>query len=383
MKNKQIVLLCVALLASAAVGLSALAAIAKFNYVHSSGLVMDVTDDGAVVLREEENTPKAVTNTLEFDFGTMDPLTMGRYVFEIHNQGSAPLQLLKGETTCKCTLSRLTDNEIAPGEVGHVTLEWNTGRHRDFSHQAEVRTSDPNKPSIVFTVRGTVRMNVGIDPPELIFAPLDPDASGSAEGVIYSQIWDALDFDAEVTSAAEGIDWRVGPADEKLAKKYRAKVAYKLTVDVPAGRPRGTFTESLNLRVRQPGGEAEYETYEVPLEGEVLGRLAMVGSSVDRRGVLDLGVIPHGKGTKKRLMLKVRDEDRELRILSVSAEPSFIQTKIVPYKESAGLSYVEFEVPSTAPVCSFRGQQLGKVVINFDHPRIESLDLKVRLTVIE
>src|SRR5688572_22921904 len=78
--------------------------------------------------RAKTVTPQAVTDETEFDFGVMDPLTMGSHVFVIRNAGDAPLRLQAGPTSCKCTLSNVAQNEIPPGGSGEVRLEWNSGR---------------------------------------------------------------------------------------------------------------------------------------------------------------------------------------------------------------------------------------------------------------
>src|SRR5687767_10877780 len=44
-----------------------------------------------------------VVNGEQFNFGTMDRYAHNSHVFTIRNDGGAPLTLIKGTTTCKCT----------------------------------------------------------------------------------------------------------------------------------------------------------------------------------------------------------------------------------------------------------------------------------------
>jgi hypothetical protein len=263
-------------------------------------------------------------------------------------------------------------------------LAWNTGRDPIYRHYAEVHTNDPAKPTLLLVVQGKVRMRVGIDPRELIFPSLRPDEGGAAKAVIYSQVWDDLEF-LEGVPSGDGIRWEVEQAGDDILRAYEAKTAYDLVVHIPPGIPRGPFSELVRFRIK-PGGGADEEAdfYEIPLRGEVLGRLAVIGPAVDENGVLDLGIVPRGRETKKRVMLKVRDEQKELRVTSVETVPEFIKVTFLPYKENdAGLSYLEFEVPSDAPSCSYRGQPYGHVFVAFDHPRLERLEMKVKVAIVE
>ena len=385
MRNKPVTLICGGALLIGLITLSCLAAIGKFNYVHPEGVVMDVTNDGVIKLRNwqppaavplAETAPKAIPDDTEHDFGIMNPLTMGRHTFLIRNEGDAPLLLEKGSTSCKCTLSKLGGKAIAPGELGRVTLEWNTGRDPVYSHHAEIHTNDPKNSTIRLVVRGNVRMRVGVDPPEVAFKPIVPGKAGTTQAILYSQVWDDLEF-SEVQSSRDGMTCTIEPAEKEVLLQYEAKSAYRVTLKMPAGLPRGSFREWIRFDVTPSGDEATSEAYELPVTGEVLGRLAVLGPAVDGQGIVNLGVLPSGRGTKKRLVLRIRDQDQELRVKSIETVPSFIETRIVPYEPAKeGLSYIELQVPSNAPTCSYRGQPYGQVQVRFDHPRIDSLDLK-------
>src|SRR5436305_6362618 len=51
--------------------------------------------------------PRAVLDKTEHNFGKKGQQGVGRYSFTIRNEGEIPLELRKGETSCKCTLSGL------------------------------------------------------------------------------------------------------------------------------------------------------------------------------------------------------------------------------------------------------------------------------------
>src|SRR3990172_3316400 len=66
--------------------------------------------------RKGEPWPKVVLDSSEFDFGTMDVQQEHEHAFVVRNEGTAPLKLKVGDSTCKCTIGRLLRDEILPGK---------------------------------------------------------------------------------------------------------------------------------------------------------------------------------------------------------------------------------------------------------------------------
>ena len=63
--------------------------------------------------REQAEIPTAFCAHDTFDFGLMDPLTVGQHEFVIENRSAVPLLLSGGGSTCKCTLSDLKEAIVA------------------------------------------------------------------------------------------------------------------------------------------------------------------------------------------------------------------------------------------------------------------------------
>jgi hypothetical protein len=392
------VILGVAAFCVVAVGLTASA---RFVYHHPQGAVLAVSRDGVVTLPSAVDaaakaptagpaggTPRAEVAETEHDFGTMNPLTMGRHTFRIRNTGDGPLQLRKGPTSCKCTLSRLRADALAPGEEAEVQLEWNTGRDPLYAHEAIIYTNDANNSSIRLVVRGLVRMRIAAVPAEAVMPAVEPGQSGRAELVVYSQVWDAFDAH-QASSSLEGIRWRLEPADEATRRAHDATAACRLIVETPPDLPRGRFDHVLQLRIHPKGADpadepGEDEALDVVVRGEVQGRLAVFGKQIDDRGQVEFGAVSSADGGECRLLLKVRDEERDLRISRVKATPDFLQARLEPFQDKAelGLMQLVLSVPQGARVCSYLGAMAGQLRLEFDHPRIASLDLSVRLAVV-
>ena len=91
----------------------------EIRFGHDEFLTADESPAGEV-----EQAKVVVVNGSEFDFGVMERNGTRSHRFEIKNAGTAPLQLEKGETTCKCTINKLVDGVLKPGESVMVELEW-------------------------------------------------------------------------------------------------------------------------------------------------------------------------------------------------------------------------------------------------------------------
>src|SRR3990167_1120154 len=66
--------------------------------------------------------PKLVIDQTEHQFGAVDPMMKVEHVYVVRNEGSAPLELTPGPTTCKCTLSDLPDRKVLPGKQGRIVV---------------------------------------------------------------------------------------------------------------------------------------------------------------------------------------------------------------------------------------------------------------------
>src|SRR5262249_39416210 len=65
--------------------------------------------------------PRAQVLQKEYNFGLMDPGISGKHDFTITNAGDTELQLKLGGTTCKCTISGISDSRVPPGKSATMT----------------------------------------------------------------------------------------------------------------------------------------------------------------------------------------------------------------------------------------------------------------------
>src|SRR5208337_4731738 len=93
-----------------------------------------------------------------------------------------------GTTSCGCTVSKITDSELAPGQSTTVVVSWQAKKHLGaFKQSVTIVTSDPKMPEITFTIKGEYTRPVYADPDELTFGQIAGNASVTLETrILYS-----------------------------------------------------------------------------------------------------------------------------------------------------------------------------------------------------
>jgi hypothetical protein len=328
--------------------------------------------------------PKAVVEKATHAFGIIDPSQKCKYTFLIRNEGQAPLQLTRGATSCKCTMSDLPDDAILPGTGAPVRIASKIAQKSgDFSHSATIFTNDPQNPSITLCIQGTIRRYVAAYPTRIVLSGMRRKESKSVQAVVYSQVWDHFDLD-DVVSTLDGLSWRVAPADSDTLAKLDARSGYRLEVTVPPDLPGGSFWERLQMSVIPDDEAASPRTFVLDVTGSVSSRISIHNPKIDSQKVLRLGVLRGGEGARERLIMNVRDEYRKLAIRHVDATPDFLRVDVAPYRSGAnklGLYAIDVEIPRDAPMSDFLASK-GEIRIQTDHPTVPTLTLEVAFAVL-
>jgi hypothetical protein len=334
--------------------------------------------------------PQAEAPTTRFDFGISDPLTRGSHQFVIRNVGQAPLRLETGKTSCKCTVGGLEKRELAPGEEGLVNLEWTTGRDILFSHYALIRTNDPERAELEFRVSGKVRVQLGTSEPELIVPAVNPGETIQAYTIVYSQTATDLAIQS-VDSALPGFAWTAESVTGEALhagelEELGARSAQRLIVTIPTDNLKSEFTDTLRVAVDSSESE-EPQTLELPLYGQVLGRVAVFSPLIDTDGIVDFGTLQHGVGTEAKLLVKIRDAETSLGEVEIETFPNFITATLEPRDASEktgggkGLYDLRVTIPADAPVCQYLGTPQGWLKIRTSHPRVSEIEVKLHFAV--
>jgi hypothetical protein len=341
--------------------------------------------DGKVLPAKQPpaGTPRAEVPEREFDFGMMNPLTMGQHAFVVRNTGTAPLQLKLGGTTCKCTIGKLKDHELPPGDQTEVTLEWNTGRDLEYSHGGTLLTNDPDNKRIELQVRGRVLTVLRADVKEVVFPRIDPGEPAQAEVFLYSQVWE--DFEVVAGQCGlTGLTWQALPVPGDLVPEdLHAKHAQLLRISTAPDLPSGEFNDVLRLEVKDLAS-SENRQIVLPIHGTVGKRLAIYGPAIDSKGIIDLGANPVGQGKKVKMLVKVRDAEPTLDKATLTVTPSWLKAQLTrhPGDAAKGLYDLTVELPGETEPCQYLGNPRGQVRIDTGHPRIGVVELGVTFAVL-
>lgn len=338
--------------------------------------------------------PKAVLEQGKFELGTIESADDFKHAFVIRNEGDAPLELVRGPSTCACTVTDLPEGPVPPGgrvevNVGFsATVKNETLKAGLLSRGVTLLTNDPSHERLLLGLVATVSRRLAAEPsPVVLSLRLEDMASEkkrSASALIYSQRWDRFDLAAEKPSR-EGLACRIEPAADELLNEVQARSGYCVRVTLPSDMPDGPFAESLELTGRPAECDQQPCSVKLEIRGSVEGRASMFGGGLGSDGVLHFGAVPEGASKRDAVLMKINDERRTLGINSIEAEPAFLRARVAPHAGAAnrpGLYRIEVEVPPTAPSCNHMGEQAGTIRLKTDHPRLPVIELKVDFAVI-
>jgi hypothetical protein len=100
---------------------------------------------------------KIVFDETEHGFGQVEEGVQARHVFTFRNEGTAPLRLKNVRPSCGCTTPEWTQDPVAPGATGQITVVYNSeGRPGTFRKSVNVE-SDGEPHLVVLRIHGDVR----------------------------------------------------------------------------------------------------------------------------------------------------------------------------------------------------------------------------------
>jgi hypothetical protein len=224
------------------------------------------------------------------------------------------------------------------------------------------------------------------EPEQLVFSRVNPGDTPTASATVYSQMWDDFEMDP-IVPTLDGLRVTVSDVEASQRELLGARSARRITVQLPGDLPEGYFSSSLSLRGRPVGGtDLQADDCALGVEGKVIRRLAIYGDEIDVNGQIEMGRVRQGKGGDVRLLMKLRDPERNLPVTKIAATPDFVQVRVEPYQTEAdkdvGLYYLHLHVPADSPLFRLPPNETGRIRIEFDHPRVKELDLPLDLIVI-
>lgn len=340
--------------------------------------------DPADELPAADAKPVAVLDETEAFLGILDPVEEVEHLFTIRNEGEAPLELRRGGTSCKCTMSALPDKPIMPGQAAVVRVSTKSEeKEGEFSHTATVLTNDPNNHRIEFRVYGKFQTIVAFDPPSLILSSMKRGQAATVETVVYSQFYREFELES-IESSLDGLAWEVDRADEPTLDALKARCGYRLRLTLPAAIATGDFRESLTVKTCSDDDPPRINEASCRIVGSVAPLADIRGRKLGAQRILNVGSLARWQGATERLTLTVHDDHRSLRIKSIEKEPDFLEVEVlpmVPEKPDSGLYWVVVTIPRDAPASNHIGGRKGEVRIVTDHPELPVMSFWVQFAI--
>jgi hypothetical protein len=341
-----------------------------------------------------DDSARADVTARQFDFGIVDPGRTHRHAFEVRNNGSAPLKLLKRSTTCKCLTVDIDPNTVDPGRTGKIIVTWEARpSDEDMDQRVTIETNDPANSTIELGLRGKTRMLLGANPAVLTASRIRPDEATQLETKIVSLAWD--EFTLDVEPSLPDMTCKLDRLGSKELKELNAKSGWRLAVTLPPDLPMGNHQERVRLTAT-PAIEkidradplatelAKPVEREILVLANVLGRMNVYGTDIDAQGTIQAGTMRLGAGYVGNFTVKVNDPEPQLGTVQIAAEPSFVEAHLEPYAGAgtAGLYRLTVRVPPSDVPSAYIGDDCGNITLLFDHPRIKKLKLGIEYIVL-
>lgn len=333
-------------------------------------------------------------------FGTIGSGQEGSHEFVIRNTGKTPLTITKGATSCSCTVSDFDTPDgaadgarkvVEPGGETKVRLKWRgKGSGGPFRQQATVFTNDPRRPEIAFVIEGTVVPTWKAFPESIVLSQLSAGAASRATARIFTFGTEPPEVESLAVAdpqAAQFFSLSTEPlSPEEIAAETGATGGFLLTLDVKPGLPIGPLRQSIAMQLRIP----EEVIAEVPLEGSVVGDLALAGSAWDSsRQALLLGTVSGKAGSRTQLFLTAKGPHRgSVKPVVREVVPDSLKVDLGEGKPvgSGGVIRIPISItiPPGSPPANHRCSQqapAGRIVLDTGHPDSPTLSIPVCIAI--
>jgi Protein of unknown function (DUF1573) len=336
--------------------------------------------------KDRKDAPPGIAEVdggLIHDFGVMSQYSKGEKTWVIKNVGKGDLRLIKGKSSCSCTIASLKDGDMAtikPGEQTTVLLEWDTkDNNGKFGQTAEILTpDDPNRQMIEFIVRGHVAPAIVMVPPgnTVQFSSISNNESHRAYFGIYSPDKPDMEITSITTSRPEHLQVSYKPFtdEEREQLQISTKGGYRVEVEVMPGMPLGDFREEVVL--------------ETTHSKQPMVRMAVIGKTVGPITVVPDHVMfsatSSDQSASAAVTLIVRDHDQTK--FEISESPQNLKAEISEVDDSAkadrhGSKARVYRMTVTVPPGTSPAVIAGTIILKTNHPLAGEVRIPVNVTV--
>jgi hypothetical protein len=118
--------------------------------------------------------PRLVPDAQEHDFGEIEQGSTVKHVFVLRNQGKGTANIFNTSSSCGCTASLLSRQEIPPGGQGRLEVTFKAGAMKGPFHKTvTVISDDPGSP-LRLVIKGKVLPLITVEPESVDFGEVRP-----------------------------------------------------------------------------------------------------------------------------------------------------------------------------------------------------------------
>jgi hypothetical protein len=304
---------------------------------------------------------------LEHDFGKINQNEKHTYIFKFRNMGDATLKIEQVKTSCGCTATSLSGDEIPPKGTGELKVQFNSGSFEDeVTKTVYVHSNDPDEAITKLKIRARIHTVISVKPRLIYFGRIDKGQSATKDARIYINEEGVKITGVESTSeylSAKVLnpDWEqdndVAPAgSNNKAKKYSI-LQVKLSPDAKVGR----FSDGIKISTDSPKKPFVY----ISVQAEVLGEVRL------KPRTLSFGSVPKGS-TAIRKIAVTKIKEKTLRITKVECSEKWLSTDLTEVEKGAKYE-IALKLKPDIPV----GRARARVTISTNYPEQPVLTVNV------
>jgi len=314
-----------------------------------------------------ESAPDIHFDELEHDFGKINQDEKHTHVFKFRNMGDATLKIEKVNTSCGCTVTSVSRNEIPPKEKGEIEVQFSSGSFEDeVTKTVYVYSNDPDEAITNLKIKATIHTVISVKPRLIYFGKIDKGQSATKDARIYINEEGVKITGVESTSeylSAKLLnpDWEqnknvASSGSDDEAKKYSI-LEVKLSPDAKVGR----FSDRIKISTDSPKKPFLY----VSVQAEVLGEVRL------KPQTLSFGSVPKGSTAIRKIAI-TKVKEKTLKITKVECSEKWLSTELTEVEKGAKYE-IALKLKPGIPV----GRARAKLTISTNHPEQPVLTVNV------
>lgn len=319
--------------------------------------------------------PAAIeVDAAEHDFGQVQSGTKLNHSFKLTNAGKAEIKITNVKPTCGCTVAGDYPKTLAPGASGMFPFSLTAPSHAGpFSKGINITTSDQAKPNLTLTLKGTMRPQILVQPPNIYLGSVFGTQSKTQVVAISNNTDKPLKVVLDPLSSGKG--WTFDLVEKTPGQKYELTASFN-PKDLPPGTTPQTATLLTNVSAQHEIRVSATAVVRSRIEVEP-ATLTIYPSSSQPAVVRTAASQPAGAGQLPitRFIRVQNYGDKPVKVLSVEADDEAVKATLK--EQTLGRMYV---VNVTMPATLAAGKQRAITVKTDD---AEKPTIRIPLVIVQ